>query len=234
MYITTLEKVWENKALSGLVIEDFPILQKGEYHSPELIESLLKNDITIAANIYCENILRKDHDSGDTSFNWEYYSDDRSGMIQGLSMVYDTVREIKRFGKFVGFHVSDTKPAAMECIMHMEQKGEIAPIILRYLNAGGSGSSNYNNEAFALEKTCNNIVDPVDSEMDYNEMIRTLTSQCRIAGSACMLVNTMRLEELENDLVVQMMINKGFLAYAVSYSFDLLWRLRFVSSRTNV
>lgn len=65
-------------------------------------------------------------------------------------------------------------------------------------------------------------------------MIRTLTSQCRIAGSACMLVNTMRLEELENDPVVQMMINKGFLAYAVSYSFDLLWRLRFVSSGTNV
>ena len=86
MYVTTLEKVWENKALSGLVIEDFPILQKGEYHSPELIESLLKNDITIAANIYCENILRKDHDSGDTSFNWEYYSDDRSGMIQGRAM----------------------------------------------------------------------------------------------------------------------------------------------------
>jgi hypothetical protein len=44
----------------------------------------------------------------------------------------------------------------------------------------------------------------------------------------------MRLEELENDPVVQMMINKGFLAYAVSYSFDLLWRLRFVSSGTNV
>ncbi len=195
---------------------------KGEPALESEMERLITENVCLQKALAEEYVLREDAMRRDESLLPEFFSlncqfftgafAEKEQLFNILKRVYETIYRIRNEkGEIIGYHTTDTSPAALNLIKNLYDRGMLNKYIVHFMSLKGQNILRPYAISARLEKK-----DPADGktqevlDMDFYDQIE---SSIKNAGFGVFISNRLTAQELEQDVYIQALIESGHDVY---------------------